>query len=352
MKTLFFFLLTIVIFSCKQGVLVPEEATPPRQLTWTADTLSYSQYDQTTMDRIWASSPNNVYMVGHCSDPRGMLYQFDGKVWNNIDLNDFIDGAYHLRSIYGFASNDIYIIGDRRSSVSANWQAMIVHFNGSTWQQIDIPYSEDILFSIWGSSPDDIWAGGMNGRLYYFDGSAWTSDSLPHPGYPQYEVSLLIAQITGNSIGNAYLHTYTIRGIDGSNLNHFYHRSNGHWVLMDSTYRLEYELWMSPGNVLYRGTGGTGLFTWTGSGWMNIIDEGTILGIHGPSDDNLFIADRYYSNNDILHYNGKDVYEFTQLRSTEILYTDVFYTQGHVFVVGQGTTEPGYPSRTVVWHGK
>ena len=50
-------------------------------------------------------------------------------------------------------------------------------YNGTTWIEHKFDSDGDIL-DIWGKSPTDIWAIGMYGVIYHYDGSTWTEDRI------------------------------------------------------------------------------------------------------------------------------------------------------------------------------
>ena len=169
--TLFF---SLVFFSCDKSPTGPEPIKDPRTYTWTIDTLAYPGSFQTTMRDIWGSSANDVYVVGHNDQNRGLMWHFDGKRWTDVRLSTMqggtIRGPIDLSAIYGFASNDIWVVGENVFSnpdpVSGFYDAsLIIHFDGATWQEVNHTKARG-LTSIWGSSPKDIWMGGFNGTLF------------------------------------------------------------------------------------------------------------------------------------------------------------------------------------------
>ena len=69
-----------------------------------------------------------------------------------------------LYDIWGTASDNIFAVG-------AN--GTILHFDGDEWTQMSSPTSE-FLMGVWGSSADDIWAVGFYGiTLHRQNGNNW-----------------------------------------------------------------------------------------------------------------------------------------------------------------------------------
>lgn len=215
------------------------------------------------------------------------------------------------------------------------------------WEEIEVP-AKGALFSVWGSSPTDIWAGGNLGTLFHYNGSQWNIDSLPHPKYPDFEYSLNISEINGFSSNLMYIYSYTVFP-GGSDLNHFFSYEKGHISLQDSTWEHVYEMWVSPSGNLYKAAI-EGFYLWTGNNWQKVSDFFQTYGIRGTSDKNIFIAGESLGKSRVMHYNGSDWYEYEALQTDIIFYRDVFTIDNEVFVCGY--TKGGWPSKTVIWHGK
>src|SRR6185295_19103241 len=51
----------------------------------------------------------------------------------------------------------------------------LLHWTGQAWR--DYSFAQPVVsFScVWGSGPNDVWAGGLNGVLYWWDGQSWTT---------------------------------------------------------------------------------------------------------------------------------------------------------------------------------
>lgn len=120
---------------------------------------------------IWGPRADDLYAVGG-SPSAGQVVHFDGQSWESVDLG--IDVPL-LNWTHGFGSDDITIVGNGGT---------IIHWNGADWTLQETPTDED-LWGIWGAAPDDLWAVGGRGReagqetLLHYDGNAWTSAELP-----------------------------------------------------------------------------------------------------------------------------------------------------------------------------
>lgn len=80
LATVLSILFLMLQMSCKEKIVGPE-FKDPRTYTWIIDTLAYPGSFQTSMQDIWGSSPNDVYVVGHNDRGFGKMFHFDGKQW-------------------------------------------------------------------------------------------------------------------------------------------------------------------------------------------------------------------------------------------------------------------------------
>lgn len=182
---LFLFLnlnLYLTLVSC--NTTEPEDLKPGRRdYTWTVDTLKppvSHQYDAFYITNLWGSSPNDMWATCAGVSPLILLWHYDGGKWSLFSQQLGRD----LRSIYGFASNDIWI-GDLENSI---W-----HFSGSNWtkaKSLSLPGFDRIAITyIWGISPTNIYAVGFadqfnggteyKGVLLHYNGSDWSFVNIP-----------------------------------------------------------------------------------------------------------------------------------------------------------------------------
>lgn len=168
-----------------------------------------------SLSGVWGTGPNDVFVVGGSdratqmgtSDTDGILdrfgeiYHYDGTDWTQMAVPD---GTDLLVWAYGFAPNDVYAVGRTGSGL---------HYNGTEWRPLadvwdDIPTDED-LWGIWGTAPDDMWlvggcivpgsTGGCNvdlePQVIHWDGTSFTAYPTPSPttpGVPDSEYALKV----------------------------------------------------------------------------------------------------------------------------------------------------------------
>jgi hypothetical protein len=94
------------------------------------------------------------------------VLHYDGVSWSlNWQINSFHDQPSDaLTGIWPVAANDVFMVGFR---------GRIFHYDGSAWTPMASPTSANLL-DLWGSSHSDLFAVGDDGILRY-DGSTWTS---------------------------------------------------------------------------------------------------------------------------------------------------------------------------------
>jgi hypothetical protein len=149
----------------------PPGVKSPRDYSWSVDTIQYGTF-QTAMGDMWGSSQKDIYVVGHCEDIRGMMYHYDGQSWRSVKLSTLegggISGAFDLTRIFGFAEDNIFVVGALYSqSITPPFDiydsSFVMQFDGHSWTSMPIADRGGRLAAVWGSSPTDIWAGGVRG---------------------------------------------------------------------------------------------------------------------------------------------------------------------------------------------
>ena len=351
---------TVLFFGCKKdNVVDTKPVKDPRTYSWTADTLGYPGSYQTLMNDIWGSSHNDVYIVGHNSQNRGLMWHYDGNSWTNVRLitseGGQIDGAIDLTAIYGFSNTDIYAVGSRIVGYNPNPpptfidSSLIIHYDGSTWRRVNI-YNGRLLGDIYGSSSNNIWAGGWEKKAFHYDGSKWEIDSINIiiPERFFFQISSI-----GSYNSNIYLIGNSTNNTTAESITYFFKRVNNIWVMQDSfsnfggTNRFGWRLNQSSLPDLYS-NGYGGIYKYNNTSWSNFFNtEDPISFMWGTSSNNIFatsMGGRAY------HYNGTDWKQIEQLNDPKIDYYAVWTDGTEAFVVGH--IYDGVYMKTIVWHGK
>ncbi|MFO8174837.1 MAG: Ig-like domain-containing protein [Longimicrobiales bacterium] len=111
---------------------------------------------------VWGTSAQDVFAVGD-----GVILHFDGENWSGMQGGP----EARLNAVWGTASDNVYVVGSGGT---------ILRYDGVGWNAMNSG-TEAELMGIWGTSSGDIYATGP-GLLLHFDGSAWTPLTLPFHG--------------------------------------------------------------------------------------------------------------------------------------------------------------------------
>jgi len=349
----FAFFLLHLLDGCGDRIVDPPIKNP-REYTWTIDTLSYPGSLQTLLSSIWASSPHDVYVVGHNERAFGKMYRYDGKQWRPVDL---VLGIGSLSAIYGFGPDNIFAVGSRifyNPTPPPNFldSSLIIHYDGVRWREIKVDGGRE-LNSVWGSAPNDLWIGGLDGALYHYNGVVVRRDSIPFV-IPKQEPPWGIYSIAGNSSENVYLRLYAPFSNFASR-SYFLRFQDRQWVVVDSILYWSLGcLWMSPSGNLY--LAGSIVYQRIGNSWRKLLDNSAVTAnaVYGSGNDNIFVVgftvSEGYVSGRVYHHNAIDCLEVSQLSLRNVIYGGVWTDGKEVFITG--ITFDGYPQKTIVLHGK
>ncbi len=143
---------------------------------------------------VWASSLDNVWVVGG-REGAGMgptVFHYDGTAWTKLDTGQVnID----LWQVFGFAGGDVFFGGSNGT--------MLRYRNGA-FEKLPTP-STDIVFGLWGSSPDDVWAVGGQTAGHAFIWRYQGTSFAPVTGLPTELASGTVWKVTGRAADDVYM---------------------------------------------------------------------------------------------------------------------------------------------------
>lgn len=331
-------LFTILISGCKHNPVVPPPTKDMRALKWTVDTLTDPGSIQLWMGRMWASSVEDIYIVGYNADPFGpTMFHFDGKAWSaggfQSSKGGSVDGPVELDDVYGFGPHDVWAVGSRlygnpNSNGPILDSSFIVHYDGLVWKEYKV-FGGRELAAIWGSSPNDIWACGINTVLHY-NGSAWTKGTVYLPGE-----SIWLGSVCGSSSNDLFMtgFRYDVSGGMGIENYFLYRHLDNNWVLTDScttgNERFGYSLGTVVGTIYSLNRG---VWRWEGTTWQQLFaNDWKLIGIAGVSEDNLFVCG---DGSGLFQYNGVDWYQIPGMASAGIFWEEIWTDGSTVVVLG------------------
>ena len=224
---LFFISLFIISISCDSTEPIDELKPGRRDYTWSVDTLKPPE-GRSIPYSMWGANADDVWAVGLAYLNAYCIWHFDGNSWNNYTPDKYINPT----CIWGTSNNNIWI----GSSDGAFW-----HYDGIKWNKFFetiIPnYQQFIVESICGNSPNNIFAVGfadsIGGSSYkavimHYNGSKWELVNIPNIQnsfdqifYDEFSGKFIISGWIFNQ-PDEYLYSF-----DGKNLNQIYTTTNG-----------------------------------------------------------------------------------------------------------------------------
>lgn len=332
-------LTNVLFFACRDGGTEPSPSLQPgkRNFVWIVDTLSYPGSSQTIMRSIWASSSQDVYVVGHNDQNRGQMFHFDGRSWGSVRLakseGGTILGAFDLSAIYGFGKDDIYAVGEGiylNSTPPPDIldSSLIIRYDRLQWQMIHTVEGRQ-LTSVWGNSSGHILAGGILGSLIRCDGSTCVRTAAGTNFW-----FLNFSQL-GSGI---YALAYTPSGFTANHvtINYFMKWNGSTFSPIDSFSEVNQEAVhfghldiMNIGGKLY--TAGYGVFMGDGTQWTQTLwTNQTMNALFGTRKEHIFSVG---SNRTVYHFNGTDWESLKVPGSPDWQLSRVWCDESEVFIV-------------------
>jgi hypothetical protein len=189
-----------------------------------------------------------------------------------------------------------------------------------------------------------VWAGGLYGSLYHYDGTTFSKVWL--------DSTVSFARITGFSSSNIYATASRIvdfvSPLDSEKVL-LYHYDGHEWSIIDSClvtspstpYTFDYRLWASPQGKLY--SSGYGLFRRNYTGWEKLFDSTWPINVFGSSESNMYTVSEI---GEVKHWNGSNWIHVSQIEESGKLLIGGWTNNIETFIFGYD----GY--KTFIIHGK
>jgi hypothetical protein len=287
-----------------------------------ADLSGTSMPSDETMQGVWGSSTDNVFIVGNT----GTILHYNGSSWSSQTSGT----SRNLRGVWGADSTHVWAVGassDIRKHDGTSWSGQ-TRSDGRTEQ----------LNGVWGSSATNVWVvgddyytGSGGSRRYYYTllhtadgGSTWTNASSSYTSARQ-DLNAVWGTASSNVI--AVGDGGTILRYDGSN-----------WGTMTSgTTRDLFGVWGTAANDVYAvGSNGT-ILHYNGTSWSSQTSgiTQTIYGVWGSAANDIFAVG---AGGTILHSNGI-TWTAMASNSTRDLYGAWGTSSTNVYAVGMKTSK-------------
>jgi hypothetical protein len=133
-----------------------------------------------TLEGVAAIAPDDVWAVGSfgLAHPAGLVLHFDGSAWQRMRLPYAARHAF-LADVTAISANDVWAVGVTGDDKTAR----MLHYNGATWKLVPSVSSSDLgLSAVAGTSSTDVWAvGGV--LIEHWDGHSWQRVASPGAGH-------------------------------------------------------------------------------------------------------------------------------------------------------------------------
>jgi hypothetical protein len=144
--------------TCHAGICDPctDELAGCYAATWRPMTSGTAK----TLRGVWVMNQSDAYAVGD----DGVALHYDGFAWSHIPDLETLTTASPLIGIWG-STDELFVLAGNRK---------VFHFASGAWMQQSLA-SVRPLAAIGGTAANDVYAAGLLGELWHYDGTAWSS---------------------------------------------------------------------------------------------------------------------------------------------------------------------------------
>lgn len=330
----------------------------PKEMTWTADTLSPApEAIQLMPVDLIAFDHDDIWIACWSDVARRVMWHFNGSSWIDSDIQGQ-SGPIGLSAIAGFSSRDLWAGGFY--GYNSSYYAALSHFNGLRWSKTDLNIEGEIL-DMTTDEEGNIWACGRNGVVLKYSQSSdqWFLDTVI-VGYLDYYPK---AQFVINSICSYKNKIFLLAAvIDYSHSNEIYYFFSGdinNWNLIDSMVinspedkiRWGYYGLHSGNNKSFYSFGLLGVWKYVNNDWVNIFDlDYQIFDMYALADNYIFAVGPF---GHAYFYNGAywvNINEKLGAADPEFVFNNVWTNGYQTVIAGYGNVDG--ITKTIVWRGR
>jgi hypothetical protein len=334
-KILLFLLFFVILISCKKTSTEPEQNYEPgrRDYTWTIDAIN-SGKEYLYLGNIWGISSKDIWAVGNSSWSTTSIWHYNNAQWKCDSLPRYVDPL----TVFGFSSNEVWL-GNANSTI---WK-----YNGFTWSKFGeyklTGYDRTIINYFDGTSNMNIYGVGnvvvnnsdkYKGVIIRYDGTNWNFIDIPETQVMFGSVAIESKSNTLVMCGYTRVSTGLIAKVhywNGVELKEIL--SGNGWSFVT---KLGNEIFVTLASKIYKYSD-KNLTLWKDNTGTTI--DGNI--ICGRSRNDFFIC----STNGIAHYNGTD---FTSIYNTTLTVETGIAFENDVFFIGLNYTT----GKSYIIHGQ
>jgi len=167
--------------------------------SWTVVSSPNGSTTNSQLLGVDAVAANDIWAVGDTSAPsptyiQALIEHWDDSSWNIVPSPSVSGSSQNtLTSVAVVSANDVWAVG---YYLESNWRTLTVHWDGSTWSIIPSPnvgpYG-NYLYSVAVRAANDVWAvgstnNGGNTLVLHWDGTSWST--VPSPSIPDWTNAL------------------------------------------------------------------------------------------------------------------------------------------------------------------
>ena len=122
--------------------------------------------------------------------PQAFLVKWDGSSWAQVSLPR-LRGATDIGGVSASSATDAWAVGESCNYVRFKCNALLLHWNGTTWSQVTVPNLASIypdLYAVADLSPTDVWAVGssfLGSLALNWNGRSWVDVSVSSGGFTE-----------------------------------------------------------------------------------------------------------------------------------------------------------------------
>ena len=276
-----------------------ERCSPGTAPTWTVEKARPNGLASNSPLRdMWVAPTGEMYFV---TDTVDILSRSATGTWSAVDTRQLNP----LYCVWGTSADNVY---------AAGFNGRIIRYNGSSWSVQTSDVFGSSLQSVWGTGADDIYAVGREGTITQFDGTSWnlTVQGRGSRLKTMWGTSANHLHIVGQD-GVAFQYDGMAFEI-GSVPNTDYHDSFG--FAADNIYAV----------------GATGIIHYNGTNWSSEYSSGPLYGIWGSGPDYIVAVG---INGAYIRYNGTS-WTSLAVNGTEFQYGIWGADQDNLFITMAG----------------
>jgi hypothetical protein len=167
---------TLALSGCSEnGVNCNDQS---QTVQWQLDTIAVAQ--RVAVNGIWGVNQSDVYAVGMVDSgqgPVGTVWHYDGTDWSVVHTR----ANAELQDVHIVSANSVWIAGIGNPD-SYPGEALVLHWNGSNWEESFSNPGLPGLLAVWAGADDEVYAVGRDETILRFDGATWIQEDIEVPG--------------------------------------------------------------------------------------------------------------------------------------------------------------------------